>query len=342
MILITYKWDEQCKSISINHLITLCEVGEDYKSFCDDLEILIKSKTNKDFVNEAYKVMQGKFSVCSSKYKSFIEKHKQTIEIMNKYFCLSNLTVLSYDTKGNRRKNLPEDYFYQYIQQNKENIEKIKEVALKLKGLGFNEIKYAENLDFTEVNYELDIFSGSDFAFLENIEVNSTYLNNPIKYRTNDSHYCMCLGSNGYGDRIEISKYGRKIYLNSLILDPNSIPDEITTESTIGIIKKLAYNKKTEYSDIRNSVDLSIATDDLKTQFEHLKQIFESIDKIKAKEELASILYQMQNIMMQLQSFGENFEKGIIDSNASITTQTLEQEKKLYLNRRFMSSIHVD
>mgnify|MGYP000955050820 CR=1 FL=1 len=33
MILITYKWDEQCKSISINHLITLCEVGEDYKSW---------------------------------------------------------------------------------------------------------------------------------------------------------------------------------------------------------------------------------------------------------------------------------------------------------------------
>lgn len=327
MILTTHKWDEQCKSISINHLITLCEVGEDYKLFCDDLEILIKSKTNKDFVNEAYQVMQGKFSIRSSKYKSFIEKHKQTIETMNKYFCLSNLTVLSYDTKGNRRENLPEDYFYQYIQQNKENIEKIKEVALKLKELGFNEIKYGENLDFTEIEYDLDTFYESEFAFLENIEVNSTYLRSPIKYKTSSSCYCMCLTSKSYGSKKEVSKYDRKIYLNSLILDPNSLPDEITTESTVGVIKKLVDNKKTEYSDIKNSVDLSIATDDLRTQFEHLKQVVESIDKIKDKEELASILYQMQSIMMQLQNFGENFEKEIIDSNASITTQTLEQEK---------------
>lgn len=137
--------------------------------------------------------MQGKFSIRSSKYKSFIEKHKHTIEIMKKYLCLSNLTVLSYDAKGNRRKNLPEDYFYQYIKNNKEDIEKIKEVALKLKKLGFNEIKYGENLDFTGIEYDLDIFYGNDFAFLENIKVNSTYLNNPIKYKTNGSCYCIYL-----------------------------------------------------------------------------------------------------------------------------------------------------
>lgn len=342
MILITYKWNEQCKSISINHLITLCEIEEDYKSFCDDLEILIKSKTNKDLVNEAYQVMQGKFSIHSGKYKSFIEKHKRTIEIMKNYFCLSNLTVLSYDTKGNRRENLPEDYFYQYIQKNKEDIEIIKKVAFKIKKLGFEKIEFGENLDFTEVVYDLDAFYGSEFAFLENIEVNPTYLKNPIKYKTNGSCYCMCLGSSGYGDKKEVSKYDRKIYLNSLILDPNSLPDEITTESTIEVIKKLADNKKTEYSNIRNYVDLSIATSDLRSHFEHLKQVVAKIDKIKNNEELTSVLYQMQIIMIQLQNLDENFEKEIIDSNTSITKPTMEQEKKLYLERRDWSSIHVD
>lgn len=341
MILTTSKWDKQCKSISINHLITLCEIGEDYKSFCDDLEILIKSKTNKDFVNEVYQVMQGKFSIRFSKYKSFIEKHKHTIEIMNKYSCLSNLTVLSYDTKGNRTKNLPEDYFYQYIQQNKENIEKIKAIALKLKELGFNEIKYGENLDFTEVEYDLDTFYESEFAFLENIEVNSTYLRSPIKYKTNSSCYCMCLTLRSYGSKKEVSKYVSKIYLNSLMFDLNSLPNEITTESTIGAIKKLADNKKTEYSDIQNSVDLSIATSDLKRQFEQLKQVIAKIDKVKNNEELSRVLEQLQSIMIQLQNFGDNFEREIIDSNAGITEQTVVQEKKLYLDRRYRSSIHV-
>ncbi|MGM9834366.1 MAG: hypothetical protein ACI31M_01115 [Bacilli bacterium] len=335
MISTTYEWDDQCKSININHLITLCEIGEDYKSFCEDLERLIKSKTNKDLINEAYKVMQGKFSIRSGKYKSFIEKHKRTIEVMKNYFCLSNLTFISYDVKGNRRRNLPEDYFYEYLQKNKENIEIIKEVALKLKKLGFREIKYGENLDFKEFEYYLNTSSERYFAFLENMEVKSTYLNNPIKYKTNGSCYCMCLYSECYDAKKEVSKYYREIYLNSLILDPNSLPNEITTESTIGVIKKLAANKKAEYSDIRNSVDLSIATSDLKSQFEHLKQVVANIDKIKNNEELASVLYQMQGIIIQLQNFDKAFEREIINSNTSITEQTMEQEKKLYLKRRY-------
>jgi len=342
MGLITCELDSQSKGIGIDHLITLCEVGEDYKLFCDDLEKLIKSEIGIDFVSGAYKVMQGKFSIWSSKYKSFVEKHKNTIEIMKKYCCLYDFTVLNYDKKGNRIENLSEDYFYEYIQKNKKNIEVIKGVALKLKTLGFNAIKLGENLDFTKFEYELDTFYESDFAFLENMEVNSNYLNHSIKYITNNSCYCMCLGIDGYKSKQEVSKYDRKIYLNTLLLDPNSLPSEITVESTICIIKKLFDDKKAEYSDIKNSVDLSIATSDLKSQYENLKQVVAEIDKINNNEELASILYQMQNIMMQLQSFGENFEQEIIDSNTSITEQKIEKEKKLYLKRRFLNSIHID
>lgn len=342
MVLTAYKWDKKCKSIYIKNLIALCEMQEDYKLFCQDLETLIKSKTDKDLIYKVYQAIQGKFSMCSGKYKSFIEKHKQTIEIMNKYLCLNSLTFLSYDKKGNRRDNLPEDYFYQYLQKNKEDIEIIKEVLLKLEKLGFTEIKYGEKLDFTEVEYELDTSYGSNFAFLENIEVNSTYLNNPIKYRTNSSHYCMILSSNCYGDKKEVSKYGKKIYLNSLIFDSNNLPNEITTDCTIDVIEKLASDKKTEFSDIRNYVDLSIATSDLNSQFEHLRQVVAKIDKVNNNDELLQILKQMQSIMLQLQTFGDNFEKEIIDSNVGITEQTVCQEKKLYLDRRYLSSMHID
>lgn len=127
-----------------------------------------------------------------------------------------------------------------------------------------------------------------------------------------------------------------------MTLDPNRLPNEITTESTIGTIKKLADNKKMEYSDIRNSVDLSIATSDLINKFEALKQVVAKVDRIKNNEELASVLNQIQSIMMQLQTFAETFETEIIDSNTSITAQTMEQEKKLYLHRRCCDSIHID
>lgn len=336
------KRNKHCKKIQTNHLIVLCEVVEDYKSFCDDLEELIKSKSNRDLVSKIYHVMQGKLSIGSNKYKRFIEKHKHTIEIMNQYSCLSNLTVLNYDEKGKRRENLAEDYFYQYIQEHNKDIETIKAVALKIRALGFNEINFGEKLDFTEIEYELDTSYESNFAFLENMEVNPTYLNSPIKYRTNGSCYCLILGFNGYGSNKEVSKYDRNIELNSLIFDPNKLPNEITTESTIGIIQKLAKRKKAEHEDIRDSVDLSITTSDLTNYFEHLKEVFERIDKIKDNQELMNLLNQMQNILAQLQLFGVNFENQIIDSHTSITDETMKREKKLYLDRRYWASINTD
>lgn len=336
------KRNKHCKKIQTNHLIVLCEVGENYKSFCDDLEELIKSKSNRDLVSKVYHVMQGKLSIGSSKYKEFVEKHKHTIEIMNKYSCLSNLTVLSYDEKGKRRENLTENYFYQYIQEHNEDIETIKALALKIKALGFDEINFGEKLDFTEIEYELDTSYGSDFAFLENMEVNPTYLNSPIKYRTNGSYYCLILKSNGYGSNKEVSKYGRNIELNSLIFDPNKLPNEITTESTIGVIQELAEKKKGEHEDIQASVDLSITTSDLAGYFERLKEVSERIDKIKDDPELKNLLNQMQNTLTQLQLFGVNFENQIIDSHTGITDETMKREKKLYLDRRYWASIDID
>ena len=334
--------NKHCKKIKTNHLIVLCEVGENYKSFCDDLEELIKSKSNRYLVNKVYRVMQGKSTISSNKYKEFVEKHKHTIEIMNKYSCLSNLTVLSYDEKGKRRENLAEDYFYQYIQEHNEDIETIKALALKIKALGFNEINFGEKLDFTEVEYELDTLCGNQnyFAFLENMEVNPTYLNNPIKYRTNGSCYCLILETDGFGFGFnrEIGKYNRNIELNSLIFDPNKLPNEITTKSTIGIIQELAEKKKGEHEDIHASVDLSITTSDLAGYFERLKEISERIDKIKDNPELKNLLNQMQNTLTQLQLFGVNFENQIIDSHAGITDKTMKKEKKLYLDRRYQSN----
>ncbi len=342
MYLIVNKLNNQSKSININQLITLCEIGEDYKSFCNDLEILIKSKTNKDLVKDIYNVIQGKFSIRSHKYKAFLEKHKHTIEIMKKYSCLHEFTVLSYNVNGNRNKNLTENYFYEYILKNNENINQIKEVALKIKKLGFAKIHLGENLDFKEFVYNLNTHSVSSFAFLENIEVNSTYLIRPIKYKTNNSCYCMALATNGYGDIKEISKYDREIYLNSLIIDPNTLPNEITVESTISVIQKLADNKKTECSDLRDSIDLSVATHDLKDRFIQLRSLIDNIDKIKNNEDLINLLKEIQNKLFELESFSKNFEKEIIESNTSITDETMEYEKQLYLQRRLMNSIHID
>ncbi len=343
MNLIAYKWESECKRIDIDRLIVLCELGDDYRTFCDDLELLIKSKSCKDLVNEVYHVMLGKFSIHSKKYKNFIEKHQHTIEIMKKYFCLSRMTVQSYDKAGNRWNGLTEDYFYDYIQNNIENIEIIKEIALKLKKLGFSEVYYGESLDFTNTRFEYSHGLGCDnFEFLDNIEIDSAYLENPIIYKTKGSPYCMCLEVNGYGANKMINDYKRKIYLNNLIFNPDILPNELTPQSTVDVIKKLADNKKLEYSNIKDTVNLSIATKDLRSQFEHLKYVISEIDKIKNSDDSRFLLCQIELLMMELQNFNNEFEKEIIDSNPHISEHKIEREKKLYLSRREWSELHID
>ncbi len=323
-----------CKSIPTNHLITLCEVFDDYKSFCDDLEKLIKSKSSRNLVNKVYHAMQGNLSIVPSKYKDFIEKHKRTIEIMNKYRCLSNLTILSYDAMGNRIRNLDEEYFYQYIQEHKKDIETIKSVVLKIKKLGFINIYFHENLDFTEYEFEYSISPFSNFSFLENIEVNPIHVDSLIRYKTNDSCYCLNLNIYRFENCQKLSEYGRDILLNSLIFDPDRLPNEITIESTIDVIKKLAEDKKVEHQDIKDSVDLSIATIDLTGCFENLNEVYKRIAKLKDNSKLVNILSQMQDTLTQLQSCEKEFENHIIDSYEDITPETIEKAKKLYLDKR--------
>ncbi len=338
----TSKSSKNLKKIPVNHLLVLCEVKDDYQLFCNDLENLIKSKGNRYLVRRVYHIIQGDLPNYSSKYKKFIEKHRHTIEIMNKYSCLSNLTVLSYDEKGKHRNNLPEDYFYEYIQEHKEDIETIKAVTLKIKSLGFEEINFDENLDFTKNEYELRDSFRSSFVFLENMEAIPTYLESPVKYRTNGSCYCMTLIPSSYGYCQKINIFGRRIGLNNLIFDPNRLPEEITPESTIEVIKKLAQKKKTEHNDLQNVVDLSITTSDLADYYRKLKEVSEKIIRINNNPELTNILSQIQNALQQLESFRASFEEQTINSHPDITDETIQKEKKLYLDRRDWNSIDLD
>lgn len=317
------KRNKYCKTININHLLILCDLKEDYKLFCDDLEELIKSKRGKNLVKKVFRVIQGKSFFILNKYKSFYEKHKHTIEIMNTYSCLYDFMVFCYDEKGERKENLSLDYFYQYICEHQVDVETIKAVVLKIKTLGFEEITFGENLDFTNIEYELDPSCEDSFAFLENMEINPSYLNHSIKYHTKGSCYCLILNGNDYDN----NKYDQKIKLNSLVFDPDKLPNEITKESTIGIIKKLVEKKKVEPESISCSEDIRIATKDLKKVLEHLKQLYERIKYIRNTQELMNLINQIQNILDQLQLLEINFESPIIESFPSVSDESRKRKR---------------
>lgn len=104
------KENQQYPAVGTNHLITLCEVFEDYEAFYNDLEELIKPNKKKkklyeylsqkqeeqeeNLVRKVYDyIMQENTLINNEKYDAFIEKHKHTIEVMKKYCCLSNFML---------------------------------------------------------------------------------------------------------------------------------------------------------------------------------------------------------------------------------------------------------
>lgn len=327
------KTRKHCKEIKINSLIALCEI-KDYDSFCKELESLIESKKNKDLIYKMFRIMQGKFIIGYKKYKEFVKKYQDTIEIMKKYYCLSDMTFFKYNSDGKPNKSSTEDYFFKFISEHKDDIDTIKNVAIKIKALGFDKIIYGEKLDFTDIEYKLDTSYSSDFEYLENMEVIPTYNRNPIQYRTNGSCYRMTISTIGYGNNQDISRYGREIELNSLIFDPNRLPNELTKESTIEAIVKLADERKDEYQYIRDSVDMSVSTDDLMTQYNYTKKIVERINGIKNKEELNQMLHNILKEITELKLASLKFENEAITSSEKIDEDRIETEKKLYLERR--------
>ena len=307
---------ENFKTIDINHLLALCELGENYQLFCYDLEKLIKSKTKRNLVKKLYNAIEGSSTIVLKKYKKFIEKHQDIIAIMNKYYCLYQLTVLSYDQKGDRVKNLSEDYFYQYLQNHKKDIETIKEVVLKIKNLGFNEINLNENFDFTKKEYEITalkdkIFGNERFSFLESMEIIPTDSIRSIKYRTNDSCYCMDLECDGICfdkyvsniSNIELIERFKNIKLNSLVFDSKRLPNKITKHSTLGVICELNVNKMKEHENLRPTIDLRLIIDYLKTIVENLSQLVEENQTINSDENITEETIQKEK---KLQSKNKN------------------------------------
>lgn len=337
------KENKQYPTVATNHLITLCEVFEDYEAFYNDLEELIKpNKKKKVYEHISQKkvydyIMQENIYINNEKIDAFIEKHKHTIEVMKKYCCLSDFMLWYFDSKGERENDffLLDDYILEYIEKHKKDIDTMKQLVLKIKELGIEVITFGEHLDFTKQSYSLSIplLSTSydcEFEFLENMECTPTYpsSNNTTRYKTSSSHYLMHLTLYNPESQGIRSNCVRNIELNSLVFSPSFLPNEITAETTINVIKNLIEKNKAESKDIKDTVDLSIATDRLKNEFESLKKRYETIDKVKENQELKELLIGMQNIMAKLQIFEESFSKQIIDTYPNLSEDIIKKEKK--------------
>ena len=322
--------------VSINNIITLCHLINEYDEFEKRLLAYISPKYNRDFVAQLYDItVEGKFKLGAKKAKKFYSENKEIIDTINKYSNVMMFISQNYGWHGE-----PDESFqviYKYISNHKEEIDKMLDVLNKIKELGFDRIYFNDELDFTKEIYDVssEFWRIYHFTYVANAQAIPNY-DSYINYKTLDSNYEIEL-ERSIGE--EFATYGKKITVNSLLFDPNTLPLKLDRANTYDKVVKSKSDQKEKTAMIRNSVNLSVSISDLERQFSVADVIIKRLDGVKNKEEFVAVLSSIRGDLEKLKTLTDEHNASISEQEPLLTPDVLENEKTLYLRRREAAKI---
>lgn len=341
--------NKDIKEVYVDDLIALCHIIYGFGAFDlfnQKLRRLISSKNAYsvfEFAKNLQQLVKGEFGFYSRKIKQFYEENKEVIDIINEYSYIVHFICQNYNDQGEFGKesyyNL--DFFYQYILNNRGNLNQILSLLEKIKELGFQKFEFGDKLDFSNAEYAVstDIYY-SKVTYLDNIEVIPNYENDRVQYKTIGSNYKIEIE---FGSAIDFM-FGRglqnkTIIVNSLLFDTKRLPRSITKENTHDEIIKLKSEQEEKCIAIRNSVDLSVSIEDLCSQLYSTNRVISDLEQVQSKSELLQILSIIKENVEKLENMSMEYNDSISKEDPTITKETLEKAKKRYLRRREDSSI---
>ena len=315
----------------VNDLIALCHI-------VDEFDV---SKTNMMYViaynhEIIYKLANyldnGKFHFRSKREEKFYQENSMLLSILSKYVDIGWFIVSNYDNEGKPKKDNHLEFFYDYMVENKEQINQILSLLERIKELGFEKLEFNENLNFTKVEYNANTVFGENcfLVYLENMVAIPNYESNVVKYRTIGSPYQIPLRCG----EDEFSDYSRHIILNSLLFDTKRLPKEITKETIFDKIVSLKDEHKKECTVIKNSVNLSIGISDLQRQLNATSKTINGLEDVSSKDQLIELLSKVNENVEKLQALSVAYDASVTAQNPSITMEKLEKERQLYIERR--------
>ena len=274
--------------IEIDNLMALCHILNDFEEFQKRLLKEISPKYNRNFVEQVRKISTENSKIIGArKAKKFYNENKMVIDTINQYANISKFINMNYDDHGTPNKNF--QFFYQYIFQHKENIKQILEVLGKIQKLGFYRFEFNEHIDFTRFKYKVALrdnriysLDNKSIIYVANPQVVPSYDTDKICYTTTNSNYKIELDIDiaGKGYQENISKYDKRITVNSLVFDPKTLPANLNKETIFDPLIKAKKEQKEQIASIRNAVDLSICVLKLEQRVNYAKIKMSRLDKV--------------------------------------------------------------
>ena len=327
---------------NIDNLIALIHILDNYSGFINNLAEFISSKYNRDEFWRLYEISHGELVLGARKAKRFYQENKHVIDTINAYSNISNFINFDYNwqEKISEDSSFSLNFFYQYFLCNKNELGQIVSVLAKLKELGFDRLKFDAGKEFTQDEYTMDTSFSRNFCitYLDNMQVIPNYQNSIVKYKTTGSSYAILITVSAG----QLCKYVRTVTLNSLVFDAKRLPEALTKECIFDKLIELKEEQRESCNTIRNSVDLSICIADLRNQFMFTNGIIEKLVNMEKHKELREVLVNIREYIDKLQSMSEEYDVSVSKEDSSITKERLQEERKLYLDRRRLERLDDD
>ncbi len=333
--------DNKIKKTEVDSIIALCHILDIYHVFRKNLVEFMDSKSNKtnlNNLNKLGKLVNGKSLGVPKKVKTFYQDNRSIIDLINNYNNINNFISYNYDLHGNIKTDSCLELVYYHLLANQDQLHEILAVLEQLRKIGFKEIEFNENLDFTNVEYEVytNFKYNSDIVYLDNIKVIPNYNDNVVKYKSTNSNYKIVFHPSSY-----FLSDSSKLIVNSLLLSLTNLPSKLTLETIEDLFNKIVMLKQ-NCNDLKNAVNLSVSIDDLKEQLDTTNKVVLQLQNVKNQEELLALLQKMRRELKLLQAESKIYNESIFQNNPDITYENIENEKKLYLHRRYLSQIDLD
>lgn len=320
------------KDISILDLLALLEVFNEYNEFESDLNKLLKHKKIIETLAKIRELANGEKVLCSRKIKFFYKKHEQIIKKINNIVNIQSFIYHSSD--WSKKTNI-----YKYLDAHRNELNKIKEIVLKLKDLGIDKIEFDETFDFTAKKYYMWTWlaDNTSIHYVSDIESIPGYQSDKIIYQTNSSPFELKIGTS-FG---ELSKKYNRAKLNSLTFNPDLLPDEISKSSIINPILEAKHEKKRDFDAIKNIVDLRQTEGLLTERLHRLEEILQKVDALNQKEKVKNALLEIKKQIENIREEISSYEDEVVEQSTFITPDVLAKEETAYERRKRDSEIHI-
>ena len=316
-------------NLDINNIIVLCHLinkKEDVNTFSEDLKLIgYKSDYVKfcKFINKIEKLSNKQHVLLSGFERKFYLKYKDVIDTIITY---SNMS--SFSDNNNYRDII--ELYNNYLLFHEEDIANILAVLNKLLDLGFEEIRFNEEYDFTKMvfDYNPEYSHCTNIIYLDNIQVLPSYPG-VIKYKSNNSNYRIDME---YSDLYTLTD--SEIRVNSLLFDPSRLPNSLNMEFVFDEINDKARQYYDINKKIKNSINLSVGINALLEQAEVTSCMLDGLENVESREELIEILNNIIAEINKLKKLSCEYNVSLSNKEPMLSKEFLEEEKKKYLSKR--------